>query len=470
MGTGSGIAMEDKTRRLFGTDGVRGIANRYPMESAVALKLGQAIAVTFRDATGLSRIVVGKDTRLSGYVLESALVSGICSMGMDAMLVGPLPTPGIAFIAHSMRARAGVMVSASHNPIEYNGIKFFDNKGFKLPDALEEEMERTILCGELDGLRASPEEMGKAYRIDDAGGRYIQYLKGTFPQHLTLDGLKIVLDCANGAGYRVAPAVLQELGAEVVQTAVTPNGLNINYECGALHPGRMAKLVKENGADLGIALDGDADRVIMCDENGNIVDGDVILAICALHLHAKGSLAKNAVVGTAMSNMGLEVLLADRGIGLVRTDVGDRYVIEVMRRDGYNLGGESSGHIIFLHHTTSGDGTLAALRVLSIMRQKESPLSDLCKDFKVFPQEVENVYVEEKRPFEDMPAVVKEMDEARRCLGARGRLLVRYSGTENIARVMVEGENTESVEKWAKAIAHAIRSEIGKEDARVSGA
>jgi len=461
--------MADTGRKLFGTDGVRGIANTYPMDSMVALKLGQAIAASFKDAPGLNRIVVGKDTRLSGYVFESALVSGICSMGMDAMMVGPLPSPGIAFIAQSMRARAGVMVSASHNPVEFNGIKFFDNKGFKLPDDLEASMEAMIFEDRLDAMRALPEEMGKAYRIDDAGGRYIQFLKGTFPQQHTLDGLKIVLDCANGAGYRIAPTVFTELGADVITTAVSPNGLNINCDCGALHPCRMSKLVKETGADVGIALDGDADRVIMCDENGKIVDGDAILAICALHLHSKGNLSRDTVVGTAMSNMALELLLSEQGIELVRADVGDRYVMEIMRREGYNLGGETSGHIIFLHHMTSGDGTLAALRILSIMCQRERSLSEIANNFTAFPQVMKNIQVSEKRPIDSMPSVVKEMEEARRDLGNHGRLLVRYSGTEKIARVMVEGENGRNVEQWAHAVAEAIQTEIGGEELCVSG-
>lgn len=453
--------METNIRKLFGTDGVRGVANRYPMEASVALKLGEAIAASFKDVPGLGRIVIGKDTRLSGYVLESALVAGICSMGMDAMLVGPLPSPGIAFIAHSMRAHAGVMVSASHNPIEYNGIKFFDNEGFKLPDEIEAKMEAMIFDDRLSKMRPRPEEMGKAYRIDDAGGRYIQYLKGTFPQNLTLDGMKIVIDCANGAGYKVAPAVFKELGASVVVTAVSPNGLNINDDCGALHPERMARLVLENGADVGIALDGDADRVIMCDEKGRIVDGDAILAVCALHLHAKGNLAKATVVGTAMSNMGLERVLTDNGIKLIRTDVGDRYVMEVMRREKLNLGGEPSGHIIFLHHTTSGDGTLAALRILSVMCQQAKPLSEVAGIFKPFPQVMKNIRVRERKSFGDMPHVMNKIKETERILGRRGRLLVRYSGTEDIARIMIEGENGDEMERLALSIAEAIQAEIG---------
>ncbi len=448
-------------RHLFGTDGVRGIANQFPMEAPIAMKLGQAIAAGFRDAPGLGRIVIGKDTRLSGYVLESALVAGICSMGMDAMLVGPLPSPGIAFISHSMRSHAGVMVSASHNPVEYNGIKFFDNEGFKLPDAVEARMEALITEDKLDPMRAGPQELGKTFRIEDAGGRYIQYLKGTFPQNLTLEGMRIVVDCANGAGYKVAPAVFKELGAEVITTAISPNGLNINLDCGALHPERMSRLVVASGADCGIALDGDADRVIMCDENGRIVDGDGILAICALHLNSKGNLAKNTVVGTVMTNIGLEKLLEQNGISLMRTDVGDRYVMELMRREKLNLGGEPSGHVIFLHHTTSGDGTLAALRVLSVMRQSEKKLSELASLFRPYPQTISNVRVTEKRPFAKIPAVAKLIVQAEKTLAESGRILVRYSGTENTARVMVEGREERQITGIAKAIAEEIKKEIG---------
>lgn len=445
-------------RKLFGTDGVRGIANSYPMDGETVMRLGQAMAVVLRDAPGLDHFVVGKDTRLSGYVLESALVAGICSMGMNVMLVGPLPTPGIAFIAGSMRAKGGVMVSASHNPIEYNGIKFFDEEGFKLPDDVELRIEELVFSGKLNERRVPPHTMGKAFRIDDAAGRYIQYLKGTFPQHVALDGLKIVVDAANGAGYRVAPAVFRELGATVIPTCTSPNGLNINQHCGALFPERMARFVKEHGADMGIALDGDADRVILADEQGKVIDGDQILAICAKHLHGKGNLAKNTVVGTHMSNMGLELALKEMGIQFVRTDVGDRYVMEVMRREGYNLGGETSGHIIFLHHQTCGDGILAALRILSIMRQQGRPLSQVATVFTSFPQVIKNVPVMEKRPFEQMPLVTKAMDQVRVQLRGRGRQLVRYSGTENIARVMIEGEDPAMIEELARVVAQAIKT------------
>src|SRR3989338_1819739 len=450
-----------KERRLFGTDGVRGIANTVPMDPITTLKVGQAIAAVVRDFQGLDQIVVGKDTRLSGYVIESALVAGICSMGMNVMLVGPLPTPGIAFIANSMRAKGGAMVSASHNPIEYNGIKLFDHEGFKLPDSVELRIEELIFSGELEKMRASPHQMGKAYRIDDAAGRYIQYLKGTFPAGLTLEGFRIVLDCANGAGYRVAPAVFRELGAEVISTCVSPNGQNINKECGALYPARMARLVREHKAHVGIALDGDADRVFLCDEQGEIVNGDAILAICAAHLMKKGNLAKNTMVGTHMSNMGLEVALKKLGINLIRTDVGDRYVMEVMRRDHYNLGGETCGHIIFLHHMTCCDGILAALRVLSVMCQRERPLSEVANLFTPFPQVMRNIYVRNKLPLPEIPGLQAELANVERNLGSYGRHLVRYSGTENIARIMIEGEKLELIEKLADNVAGVITKGIG---------
>lgn len=453
--------MTTKKRKLFGTDGVRGIANCFPVESAVATSLGQAVATVFKGAPGLNRIVLGKDTRLSGYVIEAALLAGICSMGVDVMLTGPLPSPGIAFIAQSMRAQAGVMVSASHNPLEYNGIKLFDSKGFKLPDAVEHEIENLIASGTLDTLRAAPCEMGKAYRIDDAAGRYIQYLKGTFPPQLTLEGLKIVVDCANGAGYKVAPAVFRELGAEVIATAVSPNGLNINCECGALHPGRMARIVREQQAHVGIALDGDADRVMMCDASGNIVDGDAIMAICALDLKQRDALPKQTVVGTTMSNLGLEVTLKERGITLLRTDVGDRYVIEVMRREGLALGGEPSGHIIFMRQTTSGDGTLAALQVLAAMLSQGKTLAEMRGVVTVFPQVLLNVAVREKTPLAELGRVQRAISDAEKTLGTRGRVLVRYSGTENIARVMVEGENDLEITRIAESLAAAIEEELG---------
>lgn len=449
------------SRKLFGTDGVRGIANQYPMDAVTAVELGSAIAVVLRDVPGLDKVVVGKDTRLSGYVIESALTAGICSMGMNVMLVGPLPTPGIAFIAQSMRAKGGVMVSASHNPIEYNGIKFVDHKGFKLHDTVEARVEALLSSGDFESLRPPPNQMGKAYRVDDASGRYVQYLKSTFPTRLTLDGLRVVIDCANGAGYRVAPLVFSELGAEVVTTGVSPSGLNINSDCGALHPERMVKLVHERGADVGIALDGDADRVIMCDAQGKLVDGDAILAICATHLHRKGNLAKATVVGTHMTNMGLEIALREKGIRLVRTDVGDRYVTEVMRRDGYNLGGETCGHIIFLHHTTCGDGILAALRVLSVMQQQQRPLENVANLFTPFPQVMRNVTVAHKRPFEQIRGFSKELSAIERELGARGRHLIRYSGTENIARIMVEGEDGERIAHLADRLAALLTEEIG---------
>ncbi|MBI4211021.1 MAG: phosphoglucosamine mutase [Deltaproteobacteria bacterium] len=458
------LAQQGKKRRLFGTDGIRGIANQYPMDGATALRVGQAIGAVLREMPGLDQVVVGKDTRLSGYVIETALTSGICSMGMNVMLVGPLPTPGIAFIANSMRAKGGAMVSASHNPIEYNGIKLFDSAGFKLSDDVELRVEELLFGKELDDMRVPPHLMGKAYRIDDASGRYIQYLKGTFPSELTLEGLKIVIDCANGAGYRVAPMMLRELGAEVISTCVSPNGININKDCGALHPHRMARMVRENKADLGIALDGDADRVIMCDEYGNLVDGDAILAICATHLHERGLLSKATVVGTNMTNLALELLLKERGIKLIRTDVGDRYVMEVMRREGYTLGGETCGHIIFLQHTTCGDGILAALRVLAVMCQERQSLADVAGLFVPFPQLIKNIHVRTRMPFDEIPGFNREIKDLEKELGGKGRYLVRYSGTENIARVMIEAEDEQKVEILVDRLASFIEDKIGMKE------
>ncbi|NOY45909.1 MAG: phosphoglucosamine mutase, partial [Deltaproteobacteria bacterium] len=381
-------------RKLFGTDGIRGVANVEPMTSETMVRVGRAAAHVFKERKeGRHRIVIGKDTRLSGYMLENALASGICSMGVDILLVGPLPTPGIAFITSSMRADAGVVISASHNPYQDNGIKFFDRDGFKLPDEVEAEIEAHVFNGELDHVRPTAEEVGKAFRVDDAVGRYVVYLKGTFPSHLTLEGIRIVVDCANGAAYRVAPAVFEELGAEVIPIGVNPDGTNINAECGSLHPECVADEVRARGAHLGIALDGDADRVIVVDERGNEVDGDHIMAICARDLAERGRLKGGAVVATVMSNLGLERSLAQVGLDLVRTQVGDRYVVERMRRDGYNFGGEQSGHLIFLDHATTGDGVLAALQLLGVVVNTGRPLSELARVMEAVPQVLQNVRV-----------------------------------------------------------------------------
>ncbi len=364
-------------KKLFGTDGVRGVANIHPMTTEMAMQLGRAAAYVFKDGQRRHRIVIGKDTRLSGYMIENALVAGICSMGVDVLLIGPLPTPGIAFITSSMRADAGVVISASHNAYQDNGIKFFSRDGFKLPDEMELKIEELIFSKKIDSLRPIASEVGKAFRIDDAQGRYIVFLKNAFPRDLDLNGLRIVLDCANGAAYKVAPAVLEELGAEVIPLGVSPNGTNINAGCGSLHPQVIAEAVREHRAHLGIALDGDADRVIFVDEFGNEVDGDHIMAICATDMIERGTLAQNTLVATVMSNMGLDIAMRRAGGKIVKTAVGDRYVVEEMRRCGYNLGGEQSGHMIFLDHNSTGDGIVSALQVLAIMQRSEKPLSQL---------------------------------------------------------------------------------------------
>ena len=364
-------------RKLFGTDGVRGVANLDPMTSEMAMQLGRAAAHLFMRRAGRHQIVIGKDTRISGYMLESALTSGICSMGVDVLLVGPMPTPAIAFLTRSLRADAGVMISASHNPYQDNGIKFFSNDGFKLPDEMEARIEELIVSNEIAHLRPTADAIGKAYRIDDAEGRYIEFVKRSLPKELDFQGIKVVVDCANGAAYKVAPTVLRELGAKVEVIGNKPDGMNINAGCGAVHPELLQKAVREQGAHLGVALDGDADRAIFVCEQGHVVDGDHIMAMLALDLHRQGQLAKQTVVGTVMSNFGLELAMTKAGIALARTAVGDRYLLERMSAEGYNFGGEQSGHFIFLDHNTTGDGLISALQVLSLMKRTEKPLSEL---------------------------------------------------------------------------------------------
>jgi phosphoglucosamine mutase len=446
--------------RLFGTDGVRGTANIEPMTAETVLRLGRAIAHIVKASPRRHRIIIGKDTRLSGYMIESALTSGICSMGVDVMLVGPLPTPGIAFLTRSMRADAGVVISASHNPFQDNGIKFFDGTGFKLPDETEREIERLLSEDEIAHLRPTATEVGKAHRIDDATGRFNVFLKSTFPRQLTLDGIKIVVDCANGAGYRVGPEVFDELGADVVAIGVEPNGLNINDGCGAMHPELLSERVRREGASVGIAIDGDGDRVIFADENGGIVDGDELLAIIGLALHEEGTLTNGGVVATVMSNIGLEVAFRERGVQLVRVAVGDRYVVEEMRRGGYILGGEQSGHLVCLDQSTTGDGLLTALRVLALMIEKGRPLSELRRVMQRFPQVLVNVRVRERRELSDLPAVTLAIARASAELGERGRVLVRYSGTESLVRVMVEGDRPQVVERLVRDIAESVRAEL----------
>jgi phosphoglucosamine mutase len=451
------------TRKLFGTDGVRGRANVDPMTPEMALRLGRAVAYHFRSKhkTGRGRIVIGKDTRLSGYLFETALAAGICSMGADVVLCGPLPTPGIAFITSSMRADAGVVISASHNPYEDNGIKIFAADGFKLPDEVEARLEELMSSDELDRNRPHGAEIGKATKIEDSRGRYVQFLKNAFPRQLTLEGMKVVVDCANGAAYKVAPAVFAELGADVITMNARPDGTNINDDCGALHPGKMQAAVKKHGAQIGIAVDGDADRVIICDEHGEEVDGDTIMAMCARRMIERGELRKNTLVATVMSNLGLERSLRELGGRIERVQVGDRYVVESMRANGYNFGGEQSGHLVFLDHMTTGDGVLGALQVLAVMLESGQPLSELRRVMTRYPQVLVNLKVKEKKPLDELPTVSAAIAKVEKVLGADGRVLVRYSGTEAKARVMVEGPDEGVIKAYADEIAAAIADACG---------
>ena len=442
--------------RIFGTDGVRGIANVYPMTTEMAMQLGRGAAYIFKNKNRRPKIVIGKDTRLSGYMIENAISSGICSMGVDVLLVGPLPTPGIAFITSSMRADAGVVISASHNPFQDNGIKFFSRDGFKLPDELEEEIEELILSNGINHLRPTAEEVGKAFRIDEAVGRYVVFLKNSFPRDLTLEGIKIAVDCAHGAAYKVAPAVFEELGAEVVLTGVKPNGQNINAGCGSLYPELVAKLVVESGAHIGVAFDGDADRLICADEKGRVLDGDHLMAVCAAHMLREARLNHSTLVTTVMSNMGLEVALKSRGGRLERTAVGDRYVVERMRAGGFNLGGEQSGHVIFLDYNTTGDGVLSALRLLEVMLLEGKPLSELAAIMERYPQHLINVRVKERKPLEAIPEIARTVSLVEKKLGDHGRVLIRPSGTEPVIRVMVEGRDRDLVVEVAQETAAVI--------------
>ena len=449
-------------RKLFGTDGVRGEANAGVMTVETAVAIGRAVGSIFDSRHERTRVLIGKDTRRSCYLFEMALTAGACSVGAEPYLLGPLPTPGIAFMTSGMRADVGVVISASHNAFTDNGIKLFGPNGFKLPDEVEARIE--AFMDDDAAIAASIRtgaDIGRAYRIEDARGRFIVYLKTTFPSDLTLDGLKIAVDCANGAGYRVAPAVFEELGAEVVTRGVSPNGININDGCGALHPDALAAMVLENGCDLGIALDGDADRLILVDEKGEVVDGDQILALCATRLQQSGSLAKNTLVVTVMSNFGLESAMREAGIKLIRTQVGDRYVVAAMRKGGYNLGGEQSGHLVFLDHTTTGDGILSALQVLAIAIREQLPLSELKKVMARAPQKLVNVMVRDKPALSTLGSVQKAILQAERDLEGNGRVLVRYSGTEKKCRVMVEALDPMAVDRWTETIANAVTEAIG---------
>jgi phosphoglucosamine mutase len=446
-------------RKLFGTDGIRGMANVYPMTTEVAMQVGKAVAYLFREGQKEQRrhrVLIGKDTRLSCYMIENAITAGVCSMGVDVLLVGPMPTPAISFLTGSMRADAGIVISASHNPFHDNGIKLFSRDGFKLPDHLEERIEELMESDTLLREQPTGKNVGKAFRIDDARGRYIVFLKNTFPRELALDGLKIVLDCANGATYGVAPLVFEELGADVMKIGVSPNGTNINDGCGALFPDALKQAVTTHNADMGVALDGDGDRLIVVDEKGRLVDGDHIMAICAKYMIDKRTLNYNTVVATVMSNMGLEIALEKMGGRLVRTDVGDRYVVEAMREKGYNLGGEQSGHLVFLDHITTGDGILAALQLLTVMQRTKRPLSELASIMETFPQTLVNVKVRERKQVQDiegLPEMIRQFEEEFR---GKGRILVRPSGTEPLLRVMVEGEDEKKIDNVAQELAGFI--------------
>jgi phosphoglucosamine mutase len=448
--------------KLFGTDGVRGVANREPITSEMALKLGRALAYVFRHQSGRHRrILIGKDTRLSGYMLETALESGICSMGVDVWLIGPLPTPGIAFLTRSMRADAGVVISASHNPFQDNGIKFFSRDGYKLDDETECRIESLVFDdGEMLSHRAEAHDIGKAARIDDALGRYLVFLKGCVPRTVTFDGLRVVIDCANGAGYKVGPDVLEELGADVIAVANDPDGTNINRDCGATHIENLRRRVIEERAHIGIALDGDADRALFIDEKGELFDGDDVMASLGLKLSAQGRLQANTVVASVMSNFGLELALKVGGVRLVRTDVGDPAVAREMRQHSYSLGGEQSGHVIFMDHSTTGDGLITALLVMTDMVERGKPLSEL-RVMRRVPQVLENVRVSRRVPLGEMPEVQRLIAGAETDLAGKGRLLVRYSGTEMLARVMVEGEDESRIAALAREIGAAIVRSIG---------
>jgi phosphoglucosamine mutase len=447
--------------KLFGTDGIRGEANRYPMDAAIAFSVGQAVANLFRKPDHKTRVVIGKDTRISGYMLESSLEAGVSSMGGISYLVRVLPTPGIAFIAQSMRADAGIVISASHNPYQDNGIKIFSGNGYKLSDEQEETIENLILSGNLPEMVPEAKDMGRAYRMEDALGRYIVFLKNTFPRDLSMEGMKIVIDAANGATYRVAPATFTELGAHVEVIHNDPNGLNINENCGSQHTRDLEKRVKETGAAIGLAFDGDGDRLIAVDEKGRTLTGDQILIICARRLKDQGRLKNDLLVSTVMSNLGLSFACKKYGFKHHASKVGDRYVLEDMQRLGAVIGGEESGHMIFLDHHTTGDGILTALQLIAAMIKEDRPLSELAKMMEIFPQKLINVPVKSKPDLSTVPEVVAAIKQTEAELGDQGRVLVRYSGTQNACRVMVEGPTDELTQKYCKQIAEVVKAALG---------
>jgi phosphoglucosamine mutase len=455
-------------KKIFGTDGVRGVANVEPVTAETALKLGRAAAHVFTQlnprkhpAGARPKIVLGKDTRLSGYMLENALVAGITSLGVDVLLIGPLPTPGVAYITRSLRADAGIVLSASHNSYEDNGIKFFRHDGYKLDDQIERQIEELVFTGEIDSIRPTAGKIGRATRIDDALGRYVEFAKASFPRGMSLEKMRVAVDVANGAAYKSTPCILRELGAEMTIAHDEPNGININAQCGSTYPAEIARLVKEAGAQVGIAHDGDADRVLLSDENGEVVDGDEILAIAAVDLLQTGQLAQNTLVATVMSNFGLDEALGAHGGKVVRAKVGDRYVIEEMVRQNLNLGGEQSGHMIFRDFTTTGDGIISALQILRIMKASGKPLSELKRCLKKYPQAQRNLRVKEKRPLDELSSVMKLVRETEKELSGKGRVLLRYSGTEPKIRLLIEGRELAQIDRQADRIAEAIQVAIG---------
>lgn len=443
-------------RQYFGTDGIRGLANRHPMTSEVALKVGMAAGKIFQNGAHRHRVVIGKDTRLSGYMLEAALMSGFTAVGMDVFLLGPMPAPAVAMLTRSLRADLGVMISASHNPYGDNGIKLFDPDGYKLSDETERRIER-LVDGDTTELLAGADAIGRATRVESAQERYIEFAKRTLPKNLRLDGLRIVIDCANGAGYKVAPEALWELGAEVIKVGVDPNGRNINYKCGTTAPDALIEKVHEVRADIGIALDGDADRVVIINERGEIVDGDQLMAVIAETWHRRGKLAAGGVVATVMSNLGLERYLKSIGLTLTRTPVGDRYVVEHMRKHGYNVGGEQSGHIVLSDFVTTGDGLVTALQILAVLVSTGNPVSEVTNRFEPLPQILRNVRYANGQPLEDA-RVVRAIDSGKAKLGQAGRLVIRPSGTEPVIRVMGEGDDEGLVSTVVGDIVEAVRA------------
>lgn len=462
--------IQNPQRKLFGTDGVRGVANIEPVTAETALKLGRAAAHVFstgghesRGSGGRRRIVIGKDTRLSGYMLENAMVAGITSLGVDVLIIGPLPTPGVAYITRSLRADAGIVLSASHNPYEDNGIKFFRHDGYKLDDEIEARIEGLVFSGEIENIRPTATRIGKAFRIDDALGRYVEFAKQSFPRGRSLESLRVAIDCANGAAYKSSPCILRELGADTIVFHSSPNGTNINANCGSTHPEQIRRFVRETKADVGITHDGDADRVLLCDEKGEVVDGDEIMAIAAVDFLKSGRLEGKTLVSTVMSNFGLDETLASHGGRVLRTKVGDRYVIEAMLREGFNVGGEQSGHMIFREYATTGDGIVAALQILRVMIETGKPLSELKQVLKKYPQAQRNLRVREKPPIESLPDVSALLADAEKALNGRGRVLLRYSGTEPKVRLLIEGPDQSLIDAHADRIAEALAAAVGED-------